>query len=159
MKKICNIWGDVTINSSRSCLSKRPWGTQVLMVLLGKADSQYCSKWVPRKTALGNLKKLLQKELPDSLFIPNSNNSGKSLIRKNLWYFLKKTFFLYLGKWNFVVLRLMEFLYFLKKYFFYFFGKWNFLKNLFFPEGIYQARKIKKSHFDKTSYILRNGTF
>ena len=111
------------------------------------------------KTALGKLKKLLQKELPDSLFIPNSNNSGKSLIRKNLWYFLKKTFFLYLGKWNFVVLRLMEFLYFLKKYFFYFFGKWNFLKNLFFPEGIYQARKIKKSHFDKTSYILRNGTF
>ena len=140
MKKICNIWGDVTNNSSRSCLSKRPWGTQVL-------------------TALGNLKKLLQKELPDSPFIPNSNNSGKSLIRKNLWYFLKKTFFLYLGKWNFVVLRLMEFLYFLKKYFFYFFGKWNFLKNLFFPEGIYQARKIKKSHFDKTSYILRNGTF
>lgn len=73
--------------------------------------------------------------------------------------FSQKNIFLYLGKWNFVVLRLMEFLYFLKKYFFYFFGKWNFLKNLFFPEGIYQARKIKKSHFDKTSYILRNGTF
>ena len=73
--------------------------------------------------------------------------------------FSQKNIFFIFGEMELCCPKINGILIFSQKILFYFFGKWNFLKNLFFPEGIYQARKIKKSHFDKTSYILRNGTF
>ena len=46
------------------------------------------------------------------IFFPKKTHSGKIS-----YVFLKKTFFLYFGKWNFLALRLEKFLYFLKKAF------------------------------------------
>ena len=56
--------------------------------------------------------------------------------------------------------RLNKFLYFLKKKLFLYFGKRNLLKKLLiFQEGTLRARKIKKTHSEKISFILGNGTF
>ena len=56
-------------------------------------------------------------------------------------YFLKTKFFMYFGKWNFLVPRLKTFLYFFRKSLYLYFGRQNFL-----ALRTFRAKEIKKKN-------------
>ena len=64
--------------------------------------------------------------------------------------FLKKKFFLYFGKWNFLAPKLKTLLYFFRKKLFLYFGKGNFL-----ALRTFRAQKVKKNPTLKTFLIFQ----
>ena len=66
---------------------------------------------------------------------------------------------LYFRKWNFLTLRLKNFLYLLKRKLFLYFRKWNPALSGLKPQNLSVKQFPKKTRLEKISYILSNESF
>ena len=91
-------------------------------------------------------------------FSAQARKKKQTRSKKVLIFFLKRS--LCFGKWNFLALRLKQFLYFLKKEAVLIFRETElFKKTSYISEGNFLSSKNKKTHSEKMSYISGNGTF